>query len=37
MKEIKKGEGRRGWGDIIELMNLHLLYHYSSIFLTFSK
>jgi hypothetical protein len=35
MKEIKKEEGG---GDIIELINLHLLYHYSYLLiLIFSK
>jgi hypothetical protein len=32
IKEIKKGQG-----DIIKLINLHPLYHYSYLFLTFSK
>jgi hypothetical protein len=34
MKEIKRGEGG---GNIIKLINLHLLYCYSYLFLTFSK
>jgi hypothetical protein len=35
MREIKKEEGG---GNIIELMNLHFLYHYSYLLiLTFSK
>jgi hypothetical protein len=35
MKEIKKGGG--GGGDIIKLMNLHLLYHYSYFFSHFQS
>jgi hypothetical protein len=34
MREIKMGTKE---GGIIELINLHLLYHYSYLFLTFSK
>jgi hypothetical protein len=34
MKEIKRGEGK---GNIIKLINLHLLYSYSCLFFTFSK
>jgi hypothetical protein len=34
MREIKTGT--KG-GGIIKLINLHLLYHYSCLFLTFSK
>jgi hypothetical protein len=37
----KNKRGRRGGGgeegDIIKLINLHLIYHYSYLFLTFSK
>jgi hypothetical protein len=44
MREIKRGglgaggEGRERRGDIIKLINIHLLYHYSYyLFLTFSN
>jgi hypothetical protein len=33
MREIKKGGG----GDIIKLINLHLLHHYSYFFFTFKS
>jgi len=34
MREIRRGRVPR---NMIKLINLHLLYHYSYIFLTFSK
>jgi hypothetical protein len=37
-KEIQRGEGWGwGFGDIINMINLHFLYHYSNAFLTSSK
>jgi hypothetical protein len=37
MRKIIRRERERGGGDIIKSINLNLPYHYSSLFLTFSK